>query len=127
MSREIPLNLAAYRKVMDEIQELSAALNLGKIISKDLARMNKRGPSLMQFVRDVRPTGRAGKKRAFLSVYPSDGLIGVLLKLREKRSRKESACLHGHEGKKQSRRETLSKDVARVMGDRLRASLLASD
>lgn len=75
---------AEYRKVMDEIIDLSASLNLGEVVSEQLVNLRESGAGLVHLFRDVVPAVVAGEKNIVFRLYPSEGLIGVLLALRAK-------------------------------------------
>lgn len=73
---------SAYQKVMEEIIELSAALDLGEFVSPLLLTMSEFNLDLAHVFRDVVSAGSASEKEAIFRVYPGDGLICVLTALR---------------------------------------------
>jgi len=79
---EVRSDHTAYRKVMDEVIELSAALDLGKFVSPLLLTMSEFNLNLAHVVSDVVPAIVAGEKDTILRFYPGDGLICVLTALR---------------------------------------------
>jgi len=75
---------AEYRRVMDEIIDLSASLNLGEVVFQELVNLRESGAGLVHLFRDVVPAVVAGEKDIVFRLYPTDGLIRVLLALRAK-------------------------------------------
>lgn len=79
-----PIDQTEYRKVMDEIIELSAALDLGEVVSQELLSMKESGAGIAKVVRDFVPAMVTSEENIVFRLYPSEGLIGVLDALRAK-------------------------------------------